>query len=279
MNKIPIFSYGSNSIYQLCGRLNNNNLISYNAFTKDYKRIFRGYSHNWKGGVASLLKNKGSITYGNIVFLSENEVKKLDEFEIGYVKEKINCFLHNEELIECLTYIAEDNIWKCEPSEQYLVSILLTLNENSDSFFIEKLYSNLSIYGLFNQQKYIEYNDLIESEFSNNFQNLLFFQKKEALVYFSKWTFSNNIFDLNLYSILILVNSKKKKPWIVPYDINKIVLKFEICNINNSKDLFELINEENGLQKINIILKSKNLLGFSRETFELFLDLFKKNDR
>jgi hypothetical protein len=276
MIKIPIFSYGSNSIYQLRGRLNNNNLISYPAYSKDYKRIFRGYSHNWKGGVASLLKNKGSITYGNIVFLSENEIKKLDEFEIGYVKEKINCFLHNEELIECLTYISEDNIWKCEPSEQYLVSILLTLNENSDSFFIEKLYSNLSIYGLFNQQKYIEYNDLIESEFSNNFQNLLFFEKKEALVYFSKWTFSNNIFDLNLYSILILVNSKKKKPWIVPYDINKIVLKFEICNINNSKDLFELINEENGLQKINIILKSKNLLGFSRETFELFLDLFKK---
>ena len=276
MNKVPIFSYGSNSIYQLRGRLNNNNLISYPAFVKDYKRIFKGYSNNWKGGVASLFKNKGSITYGNIVFLDENEVKKLDEFEIGYIKEKINCFLYNEDLIECLTYIAEDNIWNCEPSEQYLTAILLTLNEN---YSIEKLYNNLSIYGLFNEQKYIEYNDLIDSEFSSNFQNLLFLQNKEVLFYFSKWTFPNNIFNLNLYSICILINSKKNKPWIVPYDINKIVSKFEECNIVNSKDLFEIVNDKDGLQKINFILQTKNLLGFSRETFDLFLNLFKKNDR
>jgi len=165
------------------------------------------------------------------------------------------------------------------PSEHYLVAILLTLNENyfkNLDFLlnIEKLYNNLSIYGLFNQEKYIEYNDSIESDFSNNFQNLLFRENKEVLVYFSNYKFPNNIFDLNLYSICILINSKKKKPWVIPYDINKIISKFEMCNIMNAKNLFELLNEENGLQKINFILKSKNLLGFSKETFYLFYQFF-----
>jgi CMP-2-keto-3-deoxyoctulosonic acid synthetase len=75
--------------------------------------------------------------------------------------------------------------------------------------------------------------------------------------------------------VCILINSKRKKPWIVPHNINKIVSKLKECNIENAKDLFKIVNNENELQKINIILESKNLLGFSKETFNLFLNLFK----
>jgi hypothetical protein len=120
-----IFSYGSNSIFQLRGRVNNNNLISYPAYIENYKKIFRGYSNGWKGGVASLVKKKFIKTYGIIVFLSENEVSKLDYYELGYHKEELVCTIlekyENKKNINCYVYIANDNNWISPPSEQYLL--------------------------------------------------------------------------------------------------------------------------------------------------------------
>ena len=76
--KIPIFSYGSNSLSQLKGRLQNLNLISYGAYVNGYKRIFCGHSNNWNGGIASLVEKKFMKTYGIVVYLDNHELSKLD---------------------------------------------------------------------------------------------------------------------------------------------------------------------------------------------------------
>jgi hypothetical protein len=239
--KFAIFSYGSNSLKQLQGRLNNPFLKSYYAYTLNYQRIFCGYSQNWNGGVASLFPCNNEKTEGIVVFLNKEEIKILDKYEKNYSKAKITCNILYKSLNkdffiekECIVYIANNNDFITLPSMQYLVAINLMLNEHNKRHTI-------NISGLINN----------------------------TLVNIQKWNFPKNIENLNLYSLFIMVNSYKKIPWKVPKDLNKIVTKLNLINIYNIKDLNIYIKNNNGYNNLNNKLISNLHNKISLNTYNI----------
>jgi hypothetical protein len=236
-NKIPVFSYGSNSISQLKGRLENFNLISYPAYVYGYKRIFCGYSNNWNGGVASLIKKKYIKTYGIVVYLDKNELSKLDSYEINYVKEEIICnIMINNNYIEykCITYISKNNKWISLPSEQYLIAIKIMLEEHFSKFIDYIIISKIN---------------------DNNVENI------------KKWKFPKNIYKLSLISLFMIVNSYKDIPWNSPKNINNIRNKLNSINIFDIIDIKNYLINKESFNKLNNKLLNKNHKKISNDTF------------
>jgi hypothetical protein len=229
-----LFSYGSNSIYQLRARVENYSLQSYPAYVEGYKRIFCENSQQWKGAIATLYPKKYAITYGIIVYLTDEELNKLDEYEKHYTKQELcaTFFLTNE-TIQCITYISNNNIWLCHPSNQYLTAIQVMLNEH---------YIN----------KYIIISSLIDNKIVNH----------------EKWYFHKNL--LTIESLCILVNTKKKIPWKIPMEMNSIVHKLGIIHINNINDFKLYLQNYNTFNELNLKLKRKDLPVFQNKTLLLF---------
>ena len=247
-SKIPVFSYGSNSISQLKGRIENFNLISYPAYAYGYKRIFCGYSNNWNGGVASLIKKNYIKTYGIVVYLDNNELSKLDLYESNYIKEEIICnVMIKDNYIECkcMTYISKDNKWISLPSEQYLISIKIMLEEHFSEFINYIIISKI--------------ND------NNNIENI------------EKWKFPKNIYKLSLTSLFVIVNSYKNIPWNSPKNINNIRNKFNSINIFYINDIKNILIDEESFNKLNNKLFDKNHKKISYETFVILKKLIIEN--
>lgn len=78
-----VFSFGSNSVKQLRGRVGNPDILSKEARAKGWQRIFAGAHKNWNfGGVASMHPCEGDcVTYGAVVWLNDEELARLDVFE------------------------------------------------------------------------------------------------------------------------------------------------------------------------------------------------------
>jgi cation transport regulator ChaC len=239
-----VFSYGSNSIYQLRGRVDNNNLQSYPAFLEGYKRIFCKCSEKWNGGVASIISKKYIRTYGIIVDLTSEELSKLDKYEIGYSKINVECTIienmnNNNNTFKkknCITYQANDHEWIEPPSQEYLVSIKVMLDEHD-------LYKKYAPYIIISK-----YNPLL-----NKLENL------------QKWKYPNRE-KLKLESFFVIVNSMKEKSWKMPHDLNKIMLKLNEKNINSIHNLELFFKENNNNKllyfKLSTIEIIKKLLGF-----------------
>jgi cation transport regulator ChaC len=75
-----LFSYGSNGREQLSKRLGRD-VKPVAAFVEGYRRVFRGHSQTWGGGVASLEKHRGGTTYGSAARVTEADLRTLDRFE------------------------------------------------------------------------------------------------------------------------------------------------------------------------------------------------------
>ena len=75
-----LFSYGSNSPRQLSERLGRP-VAGERAYVTGYRRVFRGHSQRWGGGVASLERASQDRVYGYIEKVSEAELATLDRFE------------------------------------------------------------------------------------------------------------------------------------------------------------------------------------------------------
>lgn len=236
--KYPVFSYGSNSIFQLRGRVNNSILQSYPGYVDGYKRIFCGYSKRWKGGVASIIKKRYIRTYGIIVFLSKEELKILDGYEQNYSKIHLECtMLNNEELqkIECIAYQADNHEWINYPSQQYLVAIKIMLDEHN----LYQLYCAKLIIA-----KYDNYLKRIEN--------------------LSRWTFPAKHL-LELASFFVIVNSIREIPWKMPQDLNNIEERMRKLHIYKISDLEKYLNDDFYIQmlgfKANTLLLLKKILN------------------
>ena len=266
VRKFAIFSYGSNSISQLRARVDNLALQSYPGYINDYKRIFCNYSKKWDGGVATLIPKKNIKTYGIIVYLTQSELEKLDSYEINYRKELLECILiqknqeeyQKEEKINCIVYISNDNTWVQPPSQQYLTAIKVMLEEFqqlhgglvSDAEKMDLLESDESCKRLHNQS-YIIISGFIDGKLTN----------------LEKWSFDKNINNLNLESLFVLVNSKKKKPWIMPKTLEYIIKNLNAINIY---DIYDLIKN---FEYLNNKLLEKNYNTFSEETYKLIYSI------
>jgi len=247
---ISIFSYGSNSINQLRGRVDNYSLQSRPAFLEGYKRIFCKYSERWNGGVASITPKRYIRTYGIVVDLTLEELSKLDKYEIGYSKINVECTIirdNDNNFLKkkyCITYLANDHEWIDYPSQEYLIAIKVMLAEHD-------LYKKYASYIIISK-----YNSLIS--------------KVENL---KKWKYPNRE-KLKLESFFVIVNSMKEKSWKMPHDLNKIMLKLSEKNIKSVNDL-ELFLKENSNNNYSNIIK---ILYFKLSTIEIIKKLLDNLD-
>ena len=128
-----LFCYGSNSTKQISERIDNKPIVYTNAYIENYTRIFTGTSQRWCGGIVGLYPSKNSKTYGILVQLTESDLIKLDEFEKGY--ERVKMQVHNQicdgltELVESDVYYKQNLTFQYLPSNEYLMAIYMMLQE------------------------------------------------------------------------------------------------------------------------------------------------------
>eukprot|EP01036_Dinobryon_divergens_P025778 gene25778-34361_t len=123
-NPIILFSYGSNSLAQLRGRISPPVHENECAMVVDYERVFAGFASSWGGGAASLYPRDGSRTLGSIVSLTITQLKELSAFEGGYELRKVDVIKDsNQERMSAFTFIKKDSNFINLPSEAYLTAI------------------------------------------------------------------------------------------------------------------------------------------------------------
>lgn len=127
-----LFCYGSNHPKQLEDRVGSPKAI-YAAVAPDYKRVFRGWSSSWNGGVASLVPSKRRPAYGYVAEVTQNQIRQMDLYEGVsrgvYYRKEIPVIVYQDGKQKKTTAIAY--LSKMEeynpPSNAYLEAIVKTI--------------------------------------------------------------------------------------------------------------------------------------------------------
>jgi len=132
-----LFCYGSNNARQLTERLGRVVCVKPGVLL-NRKRVFRGKSLRWKGGVASLAPTKGSKVFGLLVEVDKEDLKKLDVIEgiaSGvYVRRSVQAYLVIDAAknlwkeVTAWAYVATSKEYH-EPSKAYLEEVAKTVGE------------------------------------------------------------------------------------------------------------------------------------------------------
>jgi cation transport regulator ChaC len=239
-----IFSYGSNSVVQLRGRVQNPTLQAYPAHVDGWDRIFCFWSSTWKGAAASLEPSE-SRTYGSAVNLSEREIELLDRYETNYelTPLNINVYLNSEEVVlQGYAYIANDKIWSGPPSEQYLTAIHLMLREQWGS-------SNSCL------------QILVKGVFEDN----------PSVRHIHTWTHPGS-HAISLPALCVEVNSRRSTPWVMPQTIHEIVHKLSLVGIHSSAQLAVHLTSQERMDALNENITRQGCISFQIDTLKLFRD-------
>jgi hypothetical protein len=130
-----VFSYGSNNPKQIADRTGAPARALYAAVAPGYKRVFRGWSNTWNGGVATIVPSTSRPAYGLVADLSDAQVRELDKYEgVGsgyYTKETIPVTIYDyrtpgPQTVRVLAYIKNGGAFN-PPSRAYLKSIVKTI--------------------------------------------------------------------------------------------------------------------------------------------------------
>lgn len=124
-----LFSYGSNHPGQLAERLGHP-VKGAAAYASGWIRVFRGYSSNWGGSVATLLPKKSGKTYGYIAKVSEADLQRLDQFEgARYARTPITVTTHDGKEVKAIAYLRKgDEPFVEPPSQSYLEAVAKTVS-------------------------------------------------------------------------------------------------------------------------------------------------------
>ena len=127
-----LFSYGSNNPEQLSERLEYSVRGAQGAYADGWQRVFRGYSRNWGGGVASLLRKSGSTTYGYVAPVTAEDLDILDRYEGvrsgNYKRQQITVTTADGEEIRAVAYISRSREFN-EPTKAYLRATAKTIGQ------------------------------------------------------------------------------------------------------------------------------------------------------
>ena len=127
-----LFSYGSNNPKQLSERLEYSVRGAQGAYADGWQRVFRGYSRNWGGGVASLLRKSGSTTYGYVAPVTAEDLDILDRYEGvrsgNYKRQQITVTTADGEEIRAVAYISRSREFN-EPTKAYLRATAKTIGQ------------------------------------------------------------------------------------------------------------------------------------------------------
>lgn len=123
-----LFSYGSNHPDQLTTRVGPvDEMVA--AYASGYRRVFRGWSERWQGGVATLIKAKHT-TFGYIARVTTAQLREMDRYEgVASGKYKrasvtVNTAEHGR--VKAVVYLATSKT-KSEPSRAYLEAVAKTV--------------------------------------------------------------------------------------------------------------------------------------------------------
>ena len=75
------FAYGSNMSHEQMQQRCPNSLFITASNLKGYEFVYDGYSENWKGAVANIIKSPGSVVLGGIYEITQDDLQKLDKYE------------------------------------------------------------------------------------------------------------------------------------------------------------------------------------------------------
>jgi 8-oxo-dGTP pyrophosphatase MutT (NUDIX family)/gamma-glutamylcyclotransferase (GGCT)/AIG2-like uncharacterized protein YtfP len=124
-----LFSYGSNSPQQLAVRLGHP-VQGEAAYLPRHRRVFRGWSHNWHGGVASVVPDAGRHVFGYVFEADDDDVEILDQYEgvaTGYyTRNRVTVTLANGDQVAASVYKATSTE-PSKPSRRYLKTIADTV--------------------------------------------------------------------------------------------------------------------------------------------------------
>lgn len=126
-----LFSYGSNSPRQLQERLGHS-VTGRSAYAPGWKRVFRGYSYGWDGGVASMERDADYTTFGFVAPVSMRDLYLLDRYEgvesDNYRRHIIEVVTSDGERLKAVAYLATSREFN-EPSEAYLDAVTETIGQ------------------------------------------------------------------------------------------------------------------------------------------------------
>ena len=93
------------------------------ATLPNYKLVFVGWSRQWRGGVASIKPFRGERVPGAIYDVTDECLRRLDKYEVGYNRCKVIVFDEVNKATEAITYVKSIQSEETRPSKEYATSI------------------------------------------------------------------------------------------------------------------------------------------------------------
>ena len=126
-----LFNYGSNHPGQLADRVGIEKTV-HCCVLFGYKRVFRGWSHNWGGGVASLEPDPDGMTFGYATRMTAAELRVLDRYEGvrsgNYRRLRVRITLSDGERdVNAIAYVSNSDEYNA-PTRAYLKAIARTVS-------------------------------------------------------------------------------------------------------------------------------------------------------
>lgn len=102
------------------------------AYAPGWKRVFRGYSYGWDGGVASMDRDADYTTFGFVAPVSIRDLSVLDQYEGvdsgNYKRRTIDVVTFDGKRLKAVAYLATSKEFN-EPSEGYLAAVTETISK------------------------------------------------------------------------------------------------------------------------------------------------------
>ena len=236
---IMILSYGSNSLFQLQGRLSEHLPFLSEQFPCEVpycRRFFCGeVSNGWSTisigeqqvptAVASIIFNPNLTTsmFGSIIKMNKAQLKKLTLYEGGYTLYKIYNIINlktNDVIPEALVFIRDRNAWSVSPSISYLVAIYHHLRDAAVSDDIE-IYSYIGN--------------------SNRDMTIVDYTTDPSTAFVRHGKFIYDVDDLTIEALFVSVNRNRvmngQSSWEMPKTLHEISKKLKDIGI---RDIFTL---------------------------------------
>lgn len=101
------FTYGSNLNHkQMNCRCRDNKFIK-KVYIDNYTFVYDGYSNEWKGAVANILKSADNIVWGGLYEISKSDLENLDRYEgfpDSYDRKKLEVKDEQGSICKAITY-------------------------------------------------------------------------------------------------------------------------------------------------------------------------------
>eukprot|EP00466_Bigelowiella_natans_P001679 jgi/Bigna1/78504/fgenesh1_pg.55_\ len=239
-NSIPVFSYGSNSVSQLVGRLNITDPLSLNvrgAKLRDFIRTFAGNSRGWNGSVANITPVVDKVVYGIVVDVTPAQLELLDRFEgvpNVYERKSVRVDVNTDAKLECQVYIRRSSRCESPPSKQYLCAIGEMLMDRRKALGHSQT-TEMKIHALDSNERKL----------------------RDPYVHSRR--------PGSLEELVILTNTRKGLKWELPTFLHSIIHKFNVVGVNDICSMQKFLGQ--GLRTVNEQFRSEGCSAITTDTF------------